>query len=169
MEKIIYGLYDSEFGQMIIAQTDIGICWLGFMVEDSAKGDGLELLRGRFPDAELMRSDTVGKSLGEMVMNAWRADMPSSITLDLRGTDFQKTVWQALLDIKRGCTSSYGEIAEAISRPKSHRAVGTAVGQNPVSLIVPCHRVVQKNGVIGNYLWGTDIKRKILKEEGVDL
>ena len=169
MEKIIYGFYDSEFGQMIIAQTDIGICWLGFMVEDGAKGDGLALLHERFPNVEFMRSDTVGKSLGEMIVNAWRADMPSSVTLDLRGTDFQKQVWNALLDIDKGSTSSYGEIAEAIERPKSHRAVGTAVGQNPVSLIVPCHRVIQKNGVIGNYLWGTDIKRQILKEEGVDL
>ena len=169
MEKIVYGLYDSEFGQMIIAQTDQGgICWLGFMVEGRKK-DGLSELLAHFPDAELMRSDTVGKSLGEMAVNAWRADMMSGITLDLRGTDFQKKVWNALLDIKKGSTKSYGDIANAIGSSKAHRAVGTAVGQNPVSLIVPCHRVIQKDGAIGNYMWGTNIKRQILKEEGVDL
>ncbi len=169
MEKIIYGYYDSEFGQMIIAQTDIGICWIGFMVDNCAKGDGLSLLYKRFSNVEFMRSDTVGKSLGETVINAWRADMPFGVNLDLRGTDFQKQVWKSLLNIDKGSTSSYAEIAEDIGRPKSHRAVGTAIGQNPVSLIVPCHRVIQKNGVIGNYLWGKEIKRQILKEEGVYL
>ena len=168
MEKIVYGFYDSEFGRMVIAQTDQGVCWLGFMVEGHKK-DGLEELQKSFSKAQLMRSDSVAKSIGEMALNAWRADMISGVTLDLRGTEFQKKVWNALLEIEKGATKSYGDIAYAIGSAKAHRAVGTAVGQNPVSLIVPCHRVIQKSGAIGNYMWGTEIKRKILKEEGVDL
>lgn len=169
MEKIVYGFYDSEFGQMLIAKSDVGICWLGFAVEDNKRGDALSCLQKYCADATLMRSDTVGKSLGDTIINAYRADMISSLTLDLRGTEFQEKVWNALLQIKKGETQSYGDIAKTIGKPNAHRAVGTAVGQNPVSLVVPCHRVIQKSGAMGNYMWGPDIKRKILKEEGVDL
>ncbi len=168
MEKIVYGFQDTEFGRMIIAQSDNGLCYLGFMVEGNKK-DGLEELKNTFKNAELMRSDTVAKTLSEVALNAWRADVISGLTLDLRGTDFQKMVWNALIEIDKGTTKSYQDIAEDIGRPKSQRAVGTAVGQNPLSLIVPCHRVIQKDGAIGNYMWGKEVKRKILGEEGVDL
>lgn len=168
MEKIVYGFHDSEFGRMIIAQSDNGLCYLGFMVEGNKK-DGLEELKNTYKNAELMQSDTVAKTLAETALNAWRANVISGLTLDLRGTSFQKMVWNALIDIEKGQTKSYQDIAEDIGRPKSQRAVGTAVGQNPLSLIIPCHRVIQKDGALGNYMWGKDIKRKILAIEGVEL
>lgn len=165
-EKIIYGFYNSLFGEMIIAQTEVGICWLGFMVE-GRKGDGLSRLRKFFPDADLMRSDTVGNSLGESVINHWRAGLEADLTLDIRGSDFQLSVWHALLKITKGNTRSYADIAQIIGSPKASRAVGSAVGENPVSLIVPCHRVTKKNGDLGHYGWGDDMKRQMLREEGL--
>ena len=92
-----------------------------------------------------------------------------TITLDLRGTEFQKSVWRTLLDIPKGQVWTYGQLAQAVGRPMAARAVGTAVGENPVSLIVPCHRVVQSSGKIGNYGWGEALKRNLLLEEEVVL
>ena len=92
--------------------------------------------------------------------------------LDLTGTDFQKSVWRALLEIPFGERTSYGQMAAALGRPKASRAVGSAVGANPVSLLVPCHRVLPSSGQIGNYRWGADRKRALLdaeQESGSDL
>lgn len=85
--------------------------------------------------------------------------------LSPKGTDFQKTVWRALLDIPSGNTVSYGMIANKIGRPKAFRAVGSAIGANPISLLIPCHRVVPATGGTGNYRWGSDRKRAILEKE----
>ena len=92
--------------------------------------------------------------------------------LDLAGTDFQKSVWQQLLEIPFGECTTYGAIADAVGRPKAHRAVGTAVGANPVSMLVPCHRVLPSTGKSGNYRWGADRKVALLDAEqasGADL
>lgn len=86
-------------------------------------------------------------------------------TLSPEGTDFQKTVWRALLDIPTGSTTSYGAIAQKIGRPKAFRAVGSAIGANPISLLIPCHRVVPATGGIGNYRWGSDRKQALLEAE----
>ena len=85
--------------------------------------------------------------------------------LSPKGTDFQKTVWRALLDVPSGKTVSYGTIAKRIGRPKAFRAVGSAVGANPISLLIPCHRVVPATGGTGNYRWGSDRKQAILETE----
>lgn len=87
-------------------------------------------------------------------------------TLHLLGTEFQIAVWQALLQIPRGTTVSYAQIAQQIGRPLAVRAVGSAVGSNPVSLIVPCHRVVRADGSLGGYFWGLELKNRLLKDEG---
>lgn len=165
MEKIIYGFYQSHVGEMVIARTDIGLCWLGFMVK-GYKGDGFVRMQQHCTGYELVHDDQSVQVLGDDVINAWREGREQDIGLDLKGTDFQKNVWQALLDIKRGETCSYGMIANDVGRPKASRAVGTAVGSNPVSLIVPCHRVVQQTGALGNYGWGLDLKQRLLEEEG---
>ncbi len=91
------------------------------------------------------------------------------IALDLRGTTFQKQVWEALLGIPWGTTRTYGEVAAAIGRPGAFRAVGAAIGSNPVSVVVPCHRVVGSNGALVGYGWGLDRKRWLLEHEGAEL
>ena len=168
MEKITYGFYQSPIGEMILGKTDKGLCWLGFMVE-GYKGNGYERMKGHFTDAEFTQDDAAVQQLGEQLIEAWQKDAQADISLDLQGTDFQKEVWKALLDIKRGRVKSYGDIANDLGKPKASRAVGSAVGSNPVSLIVPCHRVVQKSGAIGNFGWGVDLKRQILSAEGLEI
>lgn len=167
MEKITYGLHDTPLGQIIVAQSCKGLCWLGFMVK-GYKGDGFTRMTEFFPNSELVRDDKKTKSLVTEIMQAWNKDTLKEIALDLRGTEFQKSVWQALLQIPKGQVISYGDVANDIGRPKASRAVGSAVGENPVSLIVPCHRVVQRSGKLGNYGWGVELKEKILHLEGVN-
>ncbi|HPD83163.1 MAG: methylated-DNA--[protein]-cysteine S-methyltransferase [Alphaproteobacteria bacterium] len=170
MEKITYGLHDTPLGQIVIAQSCKGLCWLGFMVskeEGAYKGDGFTRMQEHFPNSELVRDDTQTKKLMNEIMQAWDHDTLNDVALDLRGTDFQCAVWKALLNIPRGQVISYGDVANDIGRPKASRAVGSAVGENPVSLIVPCHRVVQASGGLGNYGWGVPLKKKILEAEGV--
>ncbi len=165
MEKITYGFYQSPIGEMVLAQSEKGLCWLGFMVE-GYKGNGYDRMVGHFPKADFVHNDDAIQSVGDQLMLAWKKGHVADIVLDLRGTEFQKSVWQVLLDIQKGQVKTYGDVANDIGKPKAARAVGSAVGSNPVSLIVPCHRVVQQSGDIGNFGWGVDLKRRILLEEG---
>lgn len=167
-ERIIYGIHATEIGKVVLAQSEGGVCWLGFMVE-GYKGNGLQRLCGYYSDAELVRDDDGTAILMQQILDSWEHDRMDMIPLDLRGTDFQKSVWAALVDIPKGQVCTYSDIARAIGRPLSARAVGTAVGDNPVSLLVPCHRVVKASGGIGNYGWGVDIKRNLLLEEDAKL
>lgn len=149
---------------MVLGKTDKGLCWLGFMVE-GYKGDGLGRMKAHFKGADFVHDDAGVQGLGDRIMRAWAQGRENDIVLDLRGTGFQKSVWQALLKIKKGQVCSYGDVANDIGKPAAARAVGSAVGENPVSLIVPCHRVVQASGALGNYGWGVDLKRRILEQE----
>ena len=167
MEKITYGLHDSPLGEIVIAESDKGLCWLGFMVK-GYKGDGFERMKEFFPESEFIRDDKKTKKTVDAVMAAWDHDTLDEIKLDLRGTEFQRSVWKALLQIPKGEVISYGDVANDIGKPKASRAVGSAVGENPVSLIVPCHRVVQSSGGLGNYGWGVDLKEKILQLESAN-
>jgi len=167
VERIIYGFYVCDFGEMVIAQTDRGICWLGFVLEGQTHSDVVAQLKQKFQGSSLLQNDTVADNLGRRVLRAWDDGREGGMEVDLRGTDFQIEVWRALMDIGRGFVCAYSEIAEMVNRPDAVRAVGSAIGANPVSIIVPCHRVIQKNGRIGNYAWGVDIKRRLLLAEGV--
>lgn len=168
MEKIIYGLHDTPFGEIVLAKTEQGLCWLGFMTskaEGAYKGDGYTRMMEFYPNAAFERDDEATADLADQVMTAWQEDRLADIKLDLRGTDFQRAVWQHLLRIPKGKVETYGEVANDIGRPKAVRAVGTAVGSNPVSLVVPCHRVVPAAGGVGNYGWGPEIKKNLLRAE----
>ncbi len=169
MKKITYGFYQSSFGEMVLGQTDVGLCWLGFMVQ-GRKGDGLSRMKTHFKDVEFIHDDGVIKPLAEQAMQAWEEGREADIQIDLQGTVFQRAVWGALLKISKGDVKTYGEVANDVGRPKASRAVGTAVGENPVSLIVPCHRVVpaayfKSTGGVGHYGWGAALKEKILQME----
>ena len=168
MREITYGFCESPFGEMVIGLSERGICWLGFMTtkeQGAYKGDGLTRMKAYFPSAQFIYNDEAIEQCLPVILKAWKQDRLMDLELDLQGTDFQKTVWQALTDIPLGATVSYGDVANDIGKPKAFRAVGTAVGQNPISLIIPCHRVVQKTGALGNYGWGLPIKEKILAQE----
>ncbi len=170
MKEITYGFSDSVFGKLIIGMSEQGICWLGFMTtkgEGAYKGDGLSRMKAYFPSANFTQKDDVIQNIVPIVFKAWDQDRLHELDLDIQGTDFQKSVWNILIKISKGQVKSYGDIASDIGKPKASRAVGTAVGNNPISLIIPCHRVIQKSGSMRNYGWGLPLKERILKSEKI--
>lgn len=167
MEKITYGFYQSPVGEMVIGESSKGLCWLGFMTE-GRKGNGLARMKAFFSKAELVQDDHAVQEIGDAIVYAWQNGQELMIPVDMRGTTFQKSVWRELFNIKKGQVKSYSDIANDIGIPQAARAVGTAVGENPISLIVPCHRVLPKSGGVGHYGWGEDVKRDILTKEGVN-
>ncbi|MEM6780415.1 MAG: methylated-DNA--[protein]-cysteine S-methyltransferase [Pseudomonadota bacterium] len=165
MQNIItYGIFDTRIGQIVIGRSEVGLCWLGWMTE-GYKGNGLNRMKEHFPKADFVQDDAKTKPIMDAIMDAWDNDDISDITMDIHGTEFQKSVWNALLDIPKGTTCTYGDVANAIQKPKASRAVGSAVGENPISLLIPCHRVVQSTGALGNYGWGVGVKENLLKLE----
>jgi AraC family transcriptional regulator of adaptative response/methylated-DNA-[protein]-cysteine methyltransferase len=146
------GVHDSPFGYCLIAATDRGVCGLSF--HDSASCEaGLALQRELWPLADFTSEKSFTVPLADRVFGSGE-DVPTPFPLRIHGTNFQVKVWQALLDIPQGSLSTYGAIARRIGQPKASRAVGTAVGRNPVSYLIPCHRVITSTGAYGGYRWG---------------
>lgn len=164
--KIVYGVYASVLGNVIIAKTEKGVCWLGFMMEGS-ENHCVSRIAQHWPEAIFMRDDQAIISEAHNLMRIWagQGDAVKKLKLDLYGTNFQLQVWQALLRIPCGKTLTYQNIANDMGRPKSSRAVGNAVGANPVSLLIPCHRVIRASGIIDNYGWGSPRKKLLLAME----
>ncbi|WP_312793288.1 methylated-DNA--[protein]-cysteine S-methyltransferase [Sphingobacterium sp.] len=147
--SISYHHYETLFGNIIIASTTKGICHIAYEEEPTL---AFHNLQQRFPHATFQ---VQGNSMHE---NALKALNPqdqdiSQIKLHLKGTEFQLKVWEALLKIPMGNLSTYGSIATQIGSPKASRAVGTAVGSNPIAYLIPCHRVIQNSGLFGGYRW----------------
>ena len=155
---INYCFADSPFGKIIIASTHRGICHIHFE-KDEAKA--LNGLKSHFPNASY---DQVKDKFQREVLLFFRGDLsqPDQIKLHLAATEFQIKVWKSLLKIPMGMLSSYGDIAHHIGKPMAFRAVGTAIGNNPIAFIIPCHRVIQNNGKIGQYMWGSEKKAAII-------
>lgn len=154
---------ESAFGPLLLGATDQGVCFLGFgEARDALEGD----LRARFPKARIEAapakiSDLAKRAIAFIAEPRAALDLP----LDLRGTIFQRRVWEALRGIPLGSTTTYGALAAAMGEPKATRAVARACAQNPVSLAVPCHRVLGKDGDITGYRWGVGRKRALLAGE----
>ena len=158
---IRYGVHDSPFGQVVIGRTDRGICWLGFADEAA---EPAATLTAEWSAATLIRDDSAVAEIAGRLFGGDRQS-GSELPLLLRGTNFQVKVWQALLRIPPGRVASYQQVAVAIGSPAAVRAVGSAVGHNPVAVIIPCHRVILKTGAIHNYRWGATRKRALLAWE----
>lgn len=161
--KINYLISQSIFGQMLTASTGKGICYLAFS-ED--KGQMLTELKELFPNASFTEQTDEGI---EQVIRFFGLDWnnPKEIKLHLKGTAFQLKVWETLLKIPEGQLATYGEIAKKIQNPKATRAVGSAVGDNPVSFLIPCHRIIRSSGVLGQYHWGPARKKAMIGWEAV--
>jgi len=160
---IRYTITPSELGKLLIATTPRGVCSVRFGNNDRE----LEKeLRNGFNAAEIQRDDHSLRTMAEKVRSLWAGRMPSgSIPLDIQGTAFQQRVWSALRSIPRGETRSYSEIANQIGKPKAVRAVANACASNPVAIVVPCHRVVAKDGDPAGYRWGVERKQALLRAE----
>ena len=161
---VAYGFHPSPFGECLIMSTDRGICALGF-VSNGDRETAFTDLAARFPNAQFSRDDGRAGALVERVF-APRTPAPGSpLKLFLCGTRFQVQVWRALLEIPEGEFTSYEALARRIGNPRAVRAVGTANGANPISYLVPCHRVIRKSGALGGYHWGLGRKLAILGSE----
>ena len=166
---IRYGFADSLFGEVIIAATPRGVCHLAFC-DDGGGADraaALARLRAAFPEADLSPAETGRQAMGMAAQAALAAldrdwSSPAEIRLHLRATPFQLKVWEALLRIPTGRLASYGDVAAAIGKSGASRAVGTAIGANPVAWLIPCHRVIRQNGATGGYMWGPSRKQAII-------
>ena len=161
---IFWGWFDSPFGPALVMGTDKGICGIGFASE-TGEAEAMADLRGRWPKATFVE-DT--EHLRPWVDSAFGANEETT-PLHLIGAPFQIKVWEALLAIPSGHVTTYSDIAGAIGHPKAVRAVGTAVGRNPISLLIPCHRALRKSGGLGGYHWGLPVKRAILAYESARL
>lgn len=159
---IQYSFSESPFGRLIIASTGKGICYMAFSTEDA---EALENLKSKFPNAVFKQNlDALQKNALSIFQNDW-SKLPE-IKLHLKGTDFQLKVWESLLKIPMGKLTTYGKIAQQIENPNASRAVGTAIGTNPVAFLIPCHRVIQSTGTFGGYMWGNTRKTAIIGWEG---
>lgn len=156
---ITWGWFDSPFGEMIVAATPRGICGMGFTAE-FGRDWSLTDMQSRWPEATYVQDEA---ALTPQVTAILGGD---AANLHLIGAPFQIKVWEALLNVPTGHVTTYGEIAKSIGTPKAVRAVGTAVGRNPISWLIPCHRALRKSGGLGGYHWGLPVKRALLAWEG---
>lgn len=159
-KKIEFGFAESPFGEIIVARTWDGICDLQFL--DYNRLETIHELAQRWGEyTPTIQSDTMAETVEKVLFEG----LSHPLDLDIKGTDFQIKVWKEVMKIPFGQTASYQEIAERIGEPKAVRAVATAIGQNPVAIIIPCHRVIHSDGTVGEYHWGRDLKKKLLEWE----
>lgn len=155
--QINYHFSPSPFGELIIASTARGICHLFFVTDQQ---QAVNDLIARFPHASLQHRTDI---LQQEALGFFRRDwQQKQIRLHLSGTPFQLKVWESLLKVPMGSLVTYGAIANNIDKPKAARAVGTAIGSNPIAFLIPCHRVIQQTGRLGGYRWGESRKSAII-------
>ncbi len=160
---IRYGVHATPFGAAFLAVTDRGICQLGFTDTGDADNE-LISLRRRWPRAEL-RLDPAATAPAAAAIFDSLGSADRAIPLHLKGTNFQLQVWHALLRVPPGAVTTYDSIARDINATSAHRAIGSAVGANPVAFLIPCHRVIRKSGALGGYHWGETRKTALLAWE----
>jgi AraC family transcriptional regulator of adaptative response/methylated-DNA-[protein]-cysteine methyltransferase len=162
--SIKYSFSETMFGNIIVASTSKGICFMAFF---ETKEQVFSDLKENFPKANFIQSDAIFHEQALRLFNRDWNDL-TQIKLHLKGTEFQLKVWEALLKIPMGNLTTYGTIAAAIQKPTASRAVGTAIGSNPVAFLIPCHRVIQSSGNFGGYMWGSTRKTAMIGWEAAN-
>lgn len=164
---IHWGWFDSPFGASLVMGTERGICGIGFADETGVEATFEDLI-SRWPNATFIEDPMF---LRPWVLAAYDTELGADgkTPLHLIGSPLQIKVWEALLSIPSGHVTTYGQIADKIGQPRAVRAVGTAVGRNPVSWLIPCHRALRKSGALGGYHWGLPVKRALLAWESAKL
>ncbi len=160
---INFTVLSTKLGKLLVAVTSRGVCCIRF---GESEQDLAKELQQEFSAATLERSDATMQTIAADILGLLEgSSFPREIPLDIRGTVFQQKVWNALRQIPQGETRSYAAVAHSIGKPKAVRAVANACAANPVAVVVPCHRVVQKNGSLGGYRWGVERKTALLAKE----
>lgn len=161
---IRWGLHATPFGPSLVATTGRGVCWLSF-AEEADGSDALAEMAAAWPAARLVEDADATRPVAARAFRWDGSAGDEPLRLLMKGTNFQIKVWEALLRIPSGAVVSYEDVARAIGQPTAMRAVGAAVGRNPVCVLIPCHRVIQKSGIIHNYRYGVPRKRALLAWE----
>ena len=164
--EINYSFAESPFGKIIVASTHRGVCYMAFA--DNGPVDALRKLVSRFPNATFNQlTDTFQQNALFIFTQDW--SKLDEIKLHLRGTPFQLRVWETLLKVPMGEVTTYSRLAADLNHPQASRAVGTAVGSNPVAFLIPCHRVIRASGIIGDYHWGSTRKAAMIAWESAQI
>lgn len=158
--EIFYGYHDTPFGDCFLAATDKGICGITFLQGEN-KIEEFDLFAKKWDFAQLTEAATFTQPFIDQIFNKKTAHS-KRLNVLVQGTPFQIKVWEALLNIPLGNLTTYQHIAESIDKPKAVRAVGTAIGKNPIGYLIPCHRVIRKEGKLGHYRWGSARKKAII-------
>lgn len=162
--SIRYGIHTTPFGPALIATTPRGICMLHFLEADDVS-QAEHHLQHEWPRAEITLDQATTQAVGDRLFDLTSLTPEQPLTLFVRGTNFQVHVWRALLKIPVGGLTTYQQIAQLIGRPTAARAVGNAIGRNPIGYLIPCHRVLRESGELGGYRWGRDRKSLMLAWE----
>ncbi len=165
--RLIYGIFDSPFGSYVLGAIQGKICVLQFL---NTGDEPIDLLRQAWPEAELCHEQLLVQPLADQIFPVIGNQAPTQpLNVLAKGSSFQLKVWEALLKIPEGRLASYDQVASVIGQPTAARAVGTAIGSNPVGYLIPCHRVIKKTGLLGNYRWGERRKQVMLGWEAAQV
>lgn len=160
---VTYGYGMTPFGEALLAWTERGICFLGFCYEEGRQ-HSRDHFNQQWPDASLTENTPeANRKLSEI----FNESEPKQLKIWLRGSPFQLRVWEALLELPAGTHCTYGQLASFAGNANASRATGSAIGRNPVSWLIPCHRVINSLGTVGGYRWGTNTKRAMIGYEAV--
>jgi AraC family transcriptional regulator of adaptative response/methylated-DNA-[protein]-cysteine methyltransferase len=167
--RIEYGMHETPFGLCLIGVTERGICWLSFISTDEDPKIELEKMKEHWHNSVFHQDQQLTDSFIDQIFNRNGADLPagkagaqSKLHVFVKGTNFQIKVWEALLKIPMGGVTTYHGVAESIQNPKAMQAVGSAVGSNHIAYLIPCHRVIRKDGILGEYRWSSTRKKSII-------
>ena len=162
--KLDYGFHASPFGDVLLITHERGLIGLGFVMGEDRTA-ALKDMQARWPAANFAHAQHVTAPFAQLIFAAQTCPPEGKLNLLLLGSAFEIMVWQGLLTIPAGQTTTYSALAASLGRPQAARAIGSAVGRNPLALLVPCHRVVGRNGTLTGYHWGLACKKAILQWE----
>jgi AraC family transcriptional regulator, regulatory protein of adaptative response / methylated-DNA-[protein]-cysteine methyltransferase len=160
--RVEYGLHETPFGTCLIGVTERGICWLSFLQTDEDPRREVELMKSHWFNSAFHENAELTEAFIARIFDRTKADPSEKLHVFVKGTNFQVKVWQALLNIPIGEVTTYQNIGVAIHSPKAMQAVGSAVGSNHIAYLIPCHRVIRKDGMLGEYRWTSARKKSMI-------
>lgn len=158
--RIEYGFHETQFGTALIGVTERGICWLSFLQADEDPRQELEKLKLHWHNSVFHQNEALTQTFVDRIFAAEPTNQKLHVLV--KGTNFQVKVWEALLRLPQGMVATYQDIAGSIQQPRAMQAVGSAVGANHVAYLIPCHRVIRKDGLLGEYRWGSARKKGMI-------
>ena len=160
--RIEYGIHDTPFGACLIGVTDRGICWLSFLHTDEDPRREIDLMKGHWHNSTFHQDQELTSTFVDRIFSPSNTTNSEKLHVFVKGTNFQLKVWEALLKIPMGEVTTYQNIAASIQSPRGMQAVGSAVGSNHIAYLIPCHRVIRKDGVLGEYRWSSARKKSMI-------